>query len=60
MKILYPKAVYHLDKFYVVNAAGDVVQGEYTKDRADRAALIMNTHEERNGRASQYSVIPKP
>lgn len=60
MKILCPKAVHHLDRFYVVNGAGDVVQGEYTEDRANRAALILNHHEMRNGRASQYSVIPKP
>jgi hypothetical protein len=60
MKILYPKAVHHLDRFYVLNGAGDVVQGEYDKGRADEAARVMNDHNVANGYEAVYSVVPKP
>ncbi|MBX9694141.1 MAG: hypothetical protein K2Z81_17290 [Cyanobacteria bacterium] len=46
MKILYPEAVHHLNRFYVVNEVGDVVQGHYNELPALHAAEIMNCHEE--------------
>lgn len=60
MKILFPKAIHHLDRFFIYNSLTNcILEGHFNYNRAERYCDIINNHEIKNNREPVYRIILK-